>query len=117
MRADKREKILKAMDLSHEDLEVPEWGVTIRVVSPSGRERTRIVTSFMNDDGMPDLEKMYPALIIATASDPETGERLFTADDAEALLDKNGRVLERIARAAMRVAGMNDDTIDVGKDG
>lgn len=111
-----REKILAAADLTHEDVDVSEWGVTIRVVSPTVRERARIVSAFMGPDGTPDLEKMYPALVIATATDPKTGERLFTEDDADALLAKNGRVVERVAQAAMKVAGMTDDATQTGKD-
>lgn len=114
--SDLRKQILESADLSHEDVKIPEWGVTIRVVSPTVRERARIVSAFMGPDGKPDLEAMYPALVIATATDPKTGERLFTDADAEALAGKNGRAMERAAKAAMTVAGMNDDTIDVGKD-
>lgn len=111
-----RDKILAASDLSHEDVEVPEWGVTIRVVSPTVRERARIVSAFMGPDGQPDIEKMYPALVIATASDPETGERLFTQDDTEALSGKSGKAMELVAQAALRVAGMSDRPVDLGKD-
>lgn len=110
-----RDKILKAADLSHEDIEVPEWGVTIRVVSPTVRERARIVAAFMGPDGTPDIEKMYPALVIATASDPETGDRLFTDDDAEALSAKSGKAVERVAQAALRVSGMSDNPVEQGK--
>jgi len=111
-----REKILSAADLTHEDIDVAEWGVTIRVVSPTVRERARIVASFMGPDGKPDLEKMYPALVIATATDPKTGDHVFSEDDADALLAKNGRAMERVAQAAMRVAGMNEDAVQVGKE-
>lgn len=114
--SDVRKKILEAADLSHEDVEVPEWGVTIRVVSPTVRERARIVSAFMGPDGKPDIEKMYPALVIATASDPETGERLFTADDEAALLGKSGKAVELVAQAALRVSGMSDRPVETGKD-
>lgn len=115
--SDLRAKILEASDLTHEDVVVPEWGVTVRVVSPTVRERARIVSSFMGPDGKPDLEAMYPALVIATATDPKSGERLFTEADADALADKNGRAMERVAKAAMTVAGMSEDAADLGKDG
>lgn len=111
-----REQILSSSDLSHEDVEVPEWGVTVRVVSPTVRERARIVSAFMGPDGQPDLEKMYPALVIATASDPETGERLFTPDDAEALSAKSGKAMETVAQAALRVSGMSERPVESGKD-
>lgn len=111
-----RDKILSTNDLSWEDVEVPEWDVTVRVVSPTVRERTRIIGAFMGPDGTPDLEAMYPALVIATASDPETGERLFTVDDTEALSGKSGRAVERVAQAALRVAGMSEGAVDEGKD-
>jgi len=111
-----RDQILNADDLSYEDVEVPEWGVTVRVVSPTVRERARIVSAFMGPDGQVDIEKMYPTLVIATASDPESGERLFTAADAEALSGKSGAAVEVVAQAALRVSGMSDKPVEAGKD-
>lgn len=111
-----RDKILEAADLSHEDVDVPEWGVTIRVVSPTVRERARIVSAFMGKDGSPDIEKMYPALVIATACDPESGDHLFTEADFEALSGKSGRAMETVAQAALRVSGMSDRPVEAGKD-
>lgn len=110
-----RDKILKASDIAQEDVEVPEWDVTIRVMSPTGRERLRLIQGSMVD-GEVDIEKMTAAVVIATATDPETGEKIFTADDVDALLEKSGKAFERVSAAAMRVSGMNEDVVESGKD-
>jgi len=111
-----RDKILQAEDLDYEDVDVPEWDAKIRVQSPTVRERALLVGEFMDATGKVDLERMYPALLIATVVDPETGEALFTADDMGALGEKNGRVVEGVAKVALRVAGMDTDAIAEGKD-
>lgn len=114
-----REQILDADDMSHEDVEVPEWGVTVRVKSPTVRERANLVAKFMGEDGRTDFAAMYPALVIATAVDPTTGELLFTDEDTAALEAKSGRAMERVAQAALRVSGMNaepDAVLAAGKD-
>lgn len=112
-----RDQIIASSDLSYEDVEVPEWAVTVRVVSPTVRERSRIVAAFMDDHGKVDLERMYPTLVIATAVDPETGDRLFSDEDHEALCGKNGLAVERVAQAALRVAGLGENAVEVGKGG
>lgn len=112
-----REQILNADDIETELVEVPAWGVTIEVRSMDGRSRTRLLKSAADNDGVVDMERMYPEMVILCSFDPETGERIFTADDVDALLSKAAGPLELIATTAMRVSGMTGDSVDVaGKD-
>jgi len=112
-----REQILNADDIETELVEVPAWGVTVEVRSMDGRSRTRLLKSAADNDGVIDMERMYPEMVILCSFDPETGERIFTADDVDALLSKAAGPLELIATTAMRVSGMTGDAVDVaGKD-
>lgn len=114
-----RDKIKAADDLTTEVVDVPEWGVQLALRSPSGKERARLVSQFVDDNGKPKLDEMYPAILIATARDPETNEPVFTADDASWINEKAGSVLERVAGKAMTVAGIVADpeaSQEAGKD-
>lgn len=115
--ADLRQSILEAEDIESETVDVPQWGVKVLVKSPTARARSRLMRQFIDpDSGDLDYEAMYPALVIATAHDPETGELLFTAEDANALNQKNGAAVETIAKPALRLAGFTpDEAVDEGK--
>ena len=112
-----REQILNADDIESELVEVPVWGVTVEVRSMDGRSRTRLLKSAAANDGVIDMERMYPEMVILCSFDPESGERIFVEDDADALLSKAAGPLELLATAAMRVSGMTGDAVEVaGKD-
>ncbi len=68
-----------------------------------------------DEDGQVNRDLMFPLLIVSAAHDPETGEMIFTPADVEALTEKSAPVIERVATAAMRLAGMMPDSVDVGK--
>jgi hypothetical protein len=123
------QQILAAADVESKLLPVPEWnGITLELRSPTGEERAALVSAFINVEEtaatgvakMNDLTRMYPALIISCAYDPETGERVFPAMDdstVAALNAKNGAVLERIAMACMPLVGLSPDSVEETKGG
>lgn len=109
-----RDKILAADDLTVEVLDVPEWDVKLEVRSPSAKVRARMVSQAMetneNGESNVNLEAIYPTLMVACCFDPDSGEQVFTADDAEAINSKSSAVVERVAKACLRVAGLSNDT-------
>lgn len=115
--ADLRTSILEADDLESEVVTVDQWGVDVVVKSPDARQRARLMRDFMNaETGEVDYERMYPAIVIATVHDPETGATVFESSDFEMLAGKNGAAMETVARVAMRLAGFTaDDAVDEGK--
>lgn len=109
-----RDQIAAAQDLETETVDVPEWDVTLTLRTPTLAERAAMVKRFVNEDGTArgnDLSEMYPALLIATCVDPETGAPLFTDADADLIRSKSGTVIDRIAIVALRVAGMSGDAV------
>ena len=109
-----RDQIAKADDLSTEEVPVPEWDIVLTMRTPTLAERSTMIRRFVSESGESksnDLSEMYPALLIATCVDPETGAALFTDADADLLRSKNGNVVERLATTALRLAGMSADAI------
>lgn len=107
-----RDQILNADDIDSELVEIPAWGVTVEVRSMDGRARTRLLKSTTDGNGDVDMEKVYPEMVILCSHDPETGERIFTEDDRDAILAKAAGPIELLALAAMRVSGMNGTAVD-----
>ena len=107
-----RSKVLLANDIGSKLMEVPEWGVTIEVRSMTAKERAYVQMASRNEDGEPNLDRLYPLLVIYSAYDPESGERIFDEGDVGALATKNGKVMEELASVAMTISGMNEDAVD-----
>jgi hypothetical protein len=113
-----RDQIMKAKDISGEKLEIKEWGVTVEVRTMTARERARIMENAVDPNtGKASIGVMYPEIAIACVHDPETGEKIFTEQDKELLLDKSGAALEKIAQLAMQISGMTEQAgAELGKD-
>lgn len=108
-----RDQILEADDIERRVVHVPEWGCTVEMRSPSGAERGRVVALLGRED--PDPTLLYAALLIPTLYDPESGERLFAPEDAEALSAKHGGVLERLSNVALELTAITPEAVEAGK--
>jgi len=112
-----RDRILQKADATSEQMLIPEWGLTVEIRSMSGAARAAIVQAGAAQGQLPDMSKFTADIVVMCTFDPETGEQVFTKDDAALVLDKNGAALERIVVAAMRISGFNTEAVDAaGKD-
>ncbi|WHX19832.1 hypothetical protein QFW82_23675 [Streptomyces malaysiensis subsp. malaysiensis] len=108
------EAILNAQDLPTEDVEVPEWGGTVRVRAMSGTELDRFESGFLGND-MKQLPKdkaleHYRARLAAACVIDGDGNRLFrSAAEVKRLGEKNAKALRRVCDAAMRLSGMSEE--------
>lgn len=108
-----REKIFSADDITKELVEVPEWGVTVELRSMTANERAGMTEQASRGGGEKiDIKLMYALTLIASVYDPESGLPLFTIADKEALLSKNGAVVERLATKAMGVSGLSEKAVE-----
>ena len=101
-----RDTILNADDLVRETVDVPEWGVKVGIRSLTARERGVMV------DQVKDRKHMYADMLIAVAFDPDTGEQLFTKADRDALSEKNGQVMDRLATKTIELSGVDIDAAE-----
>lgn len=111
-----REKILAADDIQSEMVEVPEWGCIVEVRGMNGADRSRILeAAASSEDGKIGVGNMYVETVIASAYDPETGVRIFTAADKDALMSKSASAIDRIATVGMRLSAMDAKAADDAK--
>lgn len=114
-----RDKIRSADDRTVDPMEVPEWGVTLHLVAPDAIARGNLQQAIQGDRELEDYSRFYARVIAATACDPDTGELLYDAandDDVAELAAKNGAVVERVGKRGLKVAGMDAEAVDEGKD-
>ncbi len=111
-----RDQILNSNDIPKELVKVKEWNISIEVRGMTGAERTRILDLAQAGDGM-NLQMVYPEIVISTAFDAETGEKIFNPEDRTALLSKSANALDALATVGMRLSGFLAETSnDLGKD-
>lgn len=111
-----RERILAAKDLASERVHVEAWDVDVEVRGMSARARAVLVSKAM-DGGAVNLVAAYPLMVIECTFHPETGERLFSEADIEALAGKSGEALEQIATVAARLSGLDAEAAVRSKSG
>lgn len=104
-----RDAILAAEDIRHEIVEVPEWGVSVEVRGLTAKARADLLQNAQDGRGGISLAKAYPMLVIACCYDPESGAPVFDPADREALENKSGAALERVALAAARLSGLDSE--------
>jgi hypothetical protein len=114
-----RDRIKNADDGSSTTITIPEWDdVTLRVVSMSAGQRAQIFDAMQANDGNMPLELFWRVSLISCVLDPDTGERVFSSDDADWLLaDKSADVIQRISEVCLQVSGMTEDAVDTAGKG
>jgi hypothetical protein len=109
------EQILGADDLDYEDVQVPEWGGTVRVRELPGTERDKFESQFLGKDGASiraeGLEGFRARLAAASIVD-ENGRPLFRSPaEVKRLGEKSASALQRVCDAAMRLSAMTEGDI------
>lgn len=94
-----KEQILKASDRESIEVEVPEWGGSVRLVVMSGKERDRYESSlvkYVNGKPEQDLTNLSAKLVSCCLVD-EDNQPMFTVEE---LSSKSGAVLNRLFEKA-----------------
>lgn len=92
------EDILNAADIVHKDVDVPEWGGTVRIAVMTGQARDAYEQQLTarKQDTVENLRALYLSYCLVD----EQGERLFTPADVVKLGKKSGNVLSRLFQEA-----------------
>ena len=110
-----REKILGVTnDTPSELVEVPEWDVTVLVKGFTLGAKDDFLTSVYNaETKKADIKAFNSGVLVGTAYDPKTEERLFTEEDIPVLKQKSAVAIQRLVDVGTRLSGLTDDAIEV----
>lgn len=107
-----REQILAAQDLLFEEIEVPEWGGTVRIKVMSGTDRDAFETQVRDRVKLGQLGENLRALMVACSVVDEGGKLLFGAADIEALGAKSWMALDRVVMASAKLNRLTDAELE-----
>lgn len=112
-----KKEILSAADARYEDVDVPEWGGTVRVKAMSGRKKDAFeasVTTVRRNGNkvlqLPNLENVRAKLLARCLVD-EDGALIFGEDDIAELGSKSSAALDRVVDVAKRLNRMTNGDI------
>lgn len=106
-----RDQILAAQDLPTVDVEVPEWGGTVRVRMMTGGERDAFEAGTITRHGRKIEQNLVNirARLVALCVVDEKGQRLFSEADAVALGQKSAAALNRVFNAAQQLNALTEE--------
>ncbi len=112
-----RAKIKAVNDVVVEDVDMPEWGGSVRVRGMSGTERDAFeAASLLPARGKHGTREVnlrnIRARLVACCAIDEQGDRLFGDDDLTWLGEKSGAALDRLADVAKRLSGLTSKDVD-----
>jgi hypothetical protein len=108
-----RDAILAAEDRKVEEVEVPEWGGTVKVATMTGTQRDSWEQSLVGKTGV-NIANIRARLVAACVVD-DSGARLFTDEDAIALGNKSAIALDRVAKVAQRLNGLGKEDVEAAR--
>lgn len=97
------DQILSAPDLPEREVEVPEWGGSVKVRSLTKAAQEHLRKSAKSADGV-DEEKLQMLLIVHCVVDPP-----MTEADIESLRKKSAAAINRLGLAIAEVCGFSGD--------
>ena len=109
-----RQAILEANDLKTVDVDVPEWGGTVRIRALTGTARDAFGRSLLDSNGKPNGAG-YNLKLVAVSVINEDGTQAFTLDDVQALGEKSDVALQRVADVADKLNKLTPDAVETAK--
>lgn len=97
--------LLALNDRQYEDIEVPEWGCTLRVGTMGVLDRVRVESSAAKMDS-PEGNAAFQATVVQLTAYNGDGALLFTPEDIPQLQQKSATAIARLFGAALRVNKM-----------
>ena len=108
-----KSQIFEVDDRKYEDVEVPEWGGTVRIRGLSGTERDAYEASIdkvVNGKPVRDMRN-FRARLVALAAINEDGSPLFDQNEVAALAKRSSVALSRLFDVACSLSGITDDDV------
>ena len=99
----------------------PEWDGTVTLQGLTGTQRDAFEASCRQvmpavggrqPEVVARLENVRAKLLVKCIIDPETGERVFTEQQINALGEKSGKVLDRLFEKASELSGLSEEDVE-----
>ena len=111
--------IVDSQDKEYQDVDVPEWGGTVRIATMSGEDRDRWELSMMQADDSSErgfklnFDAYSRVRLVAMCLVDDNFNRIFvTKEQIEKLSQKSGKVMDLLYDVAQRVNGITESDID-----
>ena len=103
------EQILGAQDLEEREVEVPEWGgsVKVRAFSKAQQQEMRRASTV---GGEIDAERLEMMMFVYGVIEPQ-----FSADQYGALAQLSAGAIDRVLKVLLEVSGMGAQAVEVAK--
>lgn len=110
-----RDKILAIKDdTPSEIVDVPEWGVKVLVRGFSLGAKDDFLASILNTETkQTNIKAFNVGVLVGTAYDPTTGEKLFSEADIPVLKEKSAAIIQRLVDSGTRLSGLTDDAVEI----
>lgn len=105
-----KEAILSADDRKTRDIEVPEWGGTVRVATMTASERDRWEAETYGGAKPNTID--FRARFVALCLVDEKGARMFSDKEVSALGSKSAAALQRVFAAAQELNALTDKAVE-----
>lgn len=112
-----RDEILEAQDLPFEDVNVPEWGGTVRIAGLTAKASTEFSTQMISMDAKGQVKAVklsdnFMSDLLAKTIVDENFKPVFRKEDIEALGEKSAKVVSRLTDVAMRLSGLGEEAAE-----
>lgn len=97
-----------------QEINIPEWGGTVYVRELTGKERDKLEASVLSTNGnnsKTNAENLRARLVVLAVVD-ESGNRLFSDEDAKTVGNLGVKGLQRAFIMAQRLSGLSDEEIE-----
>lgn len=107
-------EIFAADDRKTEDVEVPEWGGTVRLRSLTGTERDAYEASIQKQIGTKVVRDMrnFRARLVQLSAINEDGSPLFAQNEVAALAGRSSAALNRLYNVCCELSGFSDEDVE-----
>lgn len=103
-----KDSILNANDLKREIIPCPEWGGDVIIQELGAIDRDRLWPCLLDADGKNDPVNVSGKVLVRCIVN-ESGERLFSDEDAVALGKRSPKVLDRLFKVAEKLIVLKVD--------
>lgn len=109
-----RDAILGADDMKTVDVEVPEWGGSVRLRTLTGGERDKFESDMVDQRGKNNKLNLVNlrARLVALCAVDEGGKRMFGDNEVSRLGAKSASVLDKLFVAAQKLNGMTEADVE-----